>query len=108
MTCSPSLTARSASASPTRRFRASDSTTHGPAMRNGAVPASKCRGMSAFRAGQRRWRFLRTGPLAPVLQRGTDEAGEERVRGHGARLERGVEMEADETWIHGQLDHLNQ
>src|SRR2546428_14181395 len=38
MTCRPSLAARSARPSPTRRLRSSDSTTQGPAMRNGAEP----------------------------------------------------------------------
>src|SRR5438309_8996802 len=111
MTCSPTRAPRAASASPTRRFKASDSTTQGPAMKNGAVPASKCRGMSAFRAGQRRGRFLRAGrglPLAPLLQGGADEAGEQRVGPHGPGLELGMELTADEPRVLGELDHFDQ
>src|SRR5216117_3148294 len=54
MTCSPTFAARSASFSPTRRFRSSDSTTQGPAIRKGEPPPPKCCGMSVAAAGELR------------------------------------------------------
>src|SRR5438093_696988 len=66
MTCSPTFSARSASASPTRRFRSSDSTTQGPAMRKGEAPAPKCCAMSVAATGElRRPLRLSEGRRAP-------------------------------------------
>src|SRR5205807_2647673 len=52
MTWTSSLAPSSASAAPIRRFSWSDSTTHGPAMRNGAAPAAKCCATSVASAGE--------------------------------------------------------
>src|SRR6266404_5296308 len=109
MTCSPSLTARSASASPTRRFRSSDSTTHGPAMRNGEAPPPKCDAISVVTAGElRRRRPLRMGraqtfPGLAVVPRRAHEPGEQRVWPGGSGLELGVELAADEPGMIGKL-----
>src|SRR6185312_16366597 len=112
MTCSPSLTARSASASPTRRFKSSDSTTHGPAMRNGAVPPPKCCAMSVAAAGELRRPLClgegRRAPGAALLARRAHEPGEQRVWPGGSGLELGVELTADEPGMIGKLDHLDQ
>src|SRR5260370_21356449 len=112
MTCSPTLAARSASASPTRRFRASDSTTQGPGMRRGEPPPPKCCGMSVAAAGELR-RPLRLGEGRRVsgptlLARSAYEPGEQGVRPGGSRLQLGVELAADEPGVIGQLDHLDQ
>src|ERR1051326_2464695 len=53
----PSLTASSASASPTRTLRSSDSTTHGPAMRNGLLSEPNRVAMSVRQLGQLARRF---------------------------------------------------
>src|SRR5437879_3827172 len=105
MTCRPSFAPSSASAWPTRRFRSSDSTTHGPAMRNGAPP--KCRPMSVVSAGEPGG-ALRLGDdcsdraLGPVLlARRPHEPGEQRVRPRGAGLELGVELTPDEPRVVG-------
>src|SRR3989454_3908654 len=112
MTCSPTFSARSARASPTRRFRSSDSTTQGPAMRNGDAPAPKCCAMSVAAAGElRRPLRLCEGCRAPgpaVLARRTDEPGEQGVWPGGAGLELGVELAADEPGMVGKVDHLHQ
>src|SRR5712692_6528509 len=112
MPCRPSLSARSASASPTRRFRSSDSTTHGPAMRNGEAPAPKCCAMSVAAAGELR-RPLRLGegrraPGLALLPRRAHEPGEQWVWPGGSGFELGVELAADEPGVIGQLDHLDQ
>src|SRR2546426_2575561 len=93
MTCRPSLAARSARTSPTRRFRSSDSTTQGPAMRNGTDP--KCGVIALFvPAGELGPApDLRPGARVAVLASRADEAGEQRVRPGGARLELGVRSE---------------
>src|SRR5690242_21575191 len=109
MTCTPSLAPSSASASPTRRFRSSDSTTHGPAMRKGAAP--KCTAMSISSRGDlgggggrggggslgRRGGCL--GSLAAALTGRSDEAGEQGVRSRGPGLELRVELAADEPGV---------
>src|SRR3989442_11020888 len=112
MTCRPSFSARSASASPTRRFRSSDSTTHGPAIRKGEPPPPKCCGMSVAAAGELR-RSLRLGdgrraPGAPLLARRAHEPGEQGGRPGGSKLQLRVELAADEPWALVQLDHLDQ
>src|SRR2546425_6442238 len=75
MTCTPSLAARSARPSPTRRFRSSDSTTQGPAMRNGAEP--KCGVIASLvPAGELGPApDLRPGAHVAVLGSRADEAG---------------------------------
>src|SRR2546423_6221457 len=112
MTCTPSFAPRSASASPTRRFTSSDSTTHGPAMRNGEAPASKCCAMSVAAADELR-RPLRLheehrAPGPTVLTRRAHEPCEQGVWPGGSGLELGVELAADEPGVIGQLDHFDQ
>src|SRR6266850_1036795 len=107
MTVMPSLTASSASASPTRTLRSSDSTTHGPAMRNGLFSAANRWGISVGQLGQRaRGRVARM-QLA-VIARGADKAREQRVRAHRPRLELGMKLAPDKPGVVGQLDHLDQ
>src|SRR5882672_6311674 len=112
MTLMPSFTPGSASASPMRTLRSSDSTTQGPAMRNGAVPPPNRSAMSVGQLGQlgggsalgvggARLTFL-------VLERGPHETGEQGVGAHRPRLELRVELAADEPRVIGQLDHLDQ
>src|SRR6266581_1108213 len=114
MTCTPSRAPSSASAPPTRAFKSSDSTTHGPAMRNGAVP--KCCGISVVASGEL-GRSLRVGKggggarggLGAALLAGrAHEPGEQRVRPGGAGLELGVELAAHEPRVIRQLDHLDE
>src|SRR5207248_11706421 len=112
MTWTPSFTPSSATASPIRRFRSSDSTTQGPAMRNGAAPAAKCCATSVASAGELR-RPLGLGgdghaAGAMLLARRAHEPGEQRVRACRARLELRVELAADEPGVIGQLDHLHE
>src|SRR5919201_393256 len=109
MTLMPTLTPSSASASPTRTFRSSVSTTQGPAMRNGlcSLPPPN---LGAISVGQfcqlPRWLSARMQLL--VIERGTYEAREQRMRPHGARLQLGVELAADEPRMFGQLDHFHE
>src|SRR2546423_3241116 len=112
MTGTPSAAPSSARAAPTGRFRSSDSTTHGPAMRNGAVPAAKWRAMSVASAGEP-GRPLglgggRAAAGAMLLARRADEPGEQRVRPRRAGLELRVELAADEPRVIGPLDHLHE
>src|SRR5205823_2692113 len=112
MTWTASLAPSSASAAPIRRFSWSDSTTHGPAMRNGAARAAKCCATSVASAGEL-GRPLGLGegrptPGAMLLARRAHEPGEQRVRPGRARLELGVELAADEPRVIGQLDHLDE
>src|SRR3979490_2368189 len=112
MTCTPSLAPSSASASPTRRFKASDSTTHGPAMRKGAAPGPKCCATSVAAAGELRrplrlseWRRA---PGPALLARRAHEPAEQGVRPRGSGLELGVELAPDEPGVVGELDHFHQ
>src|SRR3990172_5366014 len=105
----PSLDPSSARASPTRRFRSSDSTTQGPAIRNGAAP--KYCAMSV--AGPRQLGgslALRLGgcPAPAVGERRPHEPGEQRMWSRGPRLELGVELAAYEPRVVRELDHLDQ
>src|SRR5689334_6047755 len=102
MTPMPSFTASSASASPTRTLRSSDSTTHGPAMRNGLLSVAN---RSAMRAQRGR---IDARQLLRMRQCRTDKAGEQRVRTHRPRLELGMELAADEPGVVGELDHLDE
>src|SRR2546423_9334813 len=112
MTPIPSLTASSASASPTRTLSASDSTTHGPAMRNGLLSAANlgpppARPMSVRQLGQlarRRGACLEL----PVIDRGAHKPGEQRMGTHRPRLELGMELATDEPRMLRQLDHLDE
>src|SRR5437016_14255623 len=112
MTCRPNAAPSSASAAATRRFRSSDSTTHGPAMRNGAAPpAAKCGATSVASTGELRPLGLGGGGHAPgpmLLARGAHEPREQRVWPRGTGLELGVELAADEPRVVGQLDHLHE
>src|SRR6266699_2925288 len=111
MTTMPSFAPSSASASPTRTLRSSDSTTQGPAMRNGADPPPNFGAMSVGQLGELGGGArVRTGaglPL-PVLEGGTHEAREQRVGTHRPRLELRVELAADEPRVIGQLVHFDQ
>src|SRR2546422_8465390 len=96
MTYTPTFAPSSARASPTRRFKSSDSTTHGPAMRNGDAPPAKCCAMSVAAAGELR-RPLRLGegrgaPCPGVLARRAHEFGEQGGRPGGAGIEPWVEV----------------
>src|SRR5574341_313961 len=107
MTPMPSLTASSASASPIRTLRSSDSTTHGPAMRNGLFSApNRC----AISVGESRQlpRRCRARLLVAVRECGANEPGEQRVWTHGPRLQLGVELAPDEPGMVGQFDHLDE
>src|SRR6266508_6265672 len=102
MTCTPSLALSSASASPICKFRSSDSTTHGPAMRKGADEASKCCVISVVQAGELRaplGRGSRRGPAAPQGPRRADEPGEQGVGARRPGLELRVELAADEPRV---------
>src|SRR6267154_6846700 len=108
MTVMPSLTASSASASPTRTLRSSDSTTHGPAMRNGLLSAANRWAMSVGQLGQRARRGVARTQRRAVIACRADKAGEQRVWTHRPRLELGVELATDEPGVLGQLDHFDQ
>src|SRR5712664_4267458 len=109
MTPIPSWTASSANASPIRTFRSSDSTTHGPPMRNGLLSAANRWDISVGELGQLTRRLGARLELA-TGERCADEAREQRVRAHRARLELGVELAADEPRMTGgrQLNHLDE
>src|SRR4051794_2750069 len=107
MTPMPSLTESSASASPTRTLRSSDSTTHGPAMRNGLLSVPNRGAMSVSQLGQRA-RHIGARMELVVIERRAHETGEQRMRAHGPRLQLGMELAADEPGVIGQLDHLDQ
>src|SRR5579859_3021570 len=107
MTLIPSLTASSASASPTRTLRSSDSTTQGPAMRNGLESAAKRCAMSVRQLGQLPRRFGARAELV-VIDRRADESREQRMRTHRPRLELGMELAADEPRMIGQLDDFDE
>src|SRR6266849_3471565 len=107
MTPMPSLTASSASASPTRTLSSSDSTTQGPAMRNGLLSAANRWAMSVGQLCQRAG-LLRPRMEFAMAQRGADETRKQRVRAHRPRLELGMELAADEPRMLGELDHLHE
>src|SRR2546421_3691492 len=112
MTCTPSFAPSSASASPTRKFSPSDSSTHGPAIRNGVAPPAKCRTISVASGGEP-GRPLglgrsRPGPGAMLLARRPHEAGEQRVRPCRPGLELRMELTSDEPRVIGELDDLDQ
>src|SRR5258706_8523223 len=104
----PSFAPNSASASPTRTLRSSDSTTHGPAMRNGTAPPPNFWAMSVGQLGELSGLRAGAGVLFPVLQRGGYEAREQGVGAHRPRLQLRVELAAHEPGVIGQLDHLDK
>src|SRR5438034_17062 len=111
MTLTPRRAARCASVSPMRRLRSSDSTTHGPAMRNGADPPPPNRwAMSVGELRQLGGRGGLGGPgmAAPVVEGRAHEPPEQRMGAHRPRLELGVELAADEPRMVRQLDDLHQ
>src|SRR5256885_4800276 len=117
MTPIPSLTASSASASPTRTLSSSDSTTHGPAMRNGLLSAANLGAPPAPPVPARPMSVRQLGQLArrrgaclelPVIDRGAYEPGEQRMGTHRPRLELGMELATDEPRMLRQLDHLHE
>src|SRR6266536_4823890 len=103
----PSRAPSSASAWPTRKLRSSDSTTHGPAMRNGADPPANRRAMSVGEPRQLGGgsgcplRVRRPGVAAAVLERRADEPPEQGMGAHRPRFELGVELAADEPRVVG-------
>src|SRR5437870_12427023 len=101
MTPMPSLTASSASASPTRTLSSSDSTTQGPAMRNGLLSAANRWAMELAR------RFGAYVQLL-VIERRAHESGEQPMRAHRTRLQLGMTLTADEPGTIAQLDHFDQ
>src|SRR5882762_11080162 len=102
MTPMPSLSASSASASPTRTLRSSDSTTQGPAMRNGLLSAANRWAMEFAR------RFVAYGQFL-VIERSAHESREQRMRAHRTGLQLGMELAADHPWFIGcQFHHLDQ
>src|SRR5258705_522822 len=103
----PSLTASSASASPTRTLRSSVSTTHGPAIRNGLFSAAN-RGAISVRQLSQFPRRLDARMELVVRDSGAHEARKQRMRAHRARLQLGMELTADEPGMLGQLDHLDE
>src|ERR1051325_11051937 len=103
MTWIASFAPRSARASPTRRFNSSDSTTQGPAIRNGAAP--KCCPMlvaEARQLGRGLEPRLARGPRPPVGARGAHEPPEQRMRPRRPPLELGVEVGADQPTVIAQ------
>src|SRR6266446_9941339 len=101
MTPMPSLSASSASASPTRTLRSSDSTTQGPAMRNGLLSAANRRAMEFARRFVAYVQFL-------VIEGSAHESGEQRMWAHRTGLQLGMKLAADEPRVIGQLDHLDE
>src|SRR5206468_8472084 len=112
MTPMPSLTASSASASPTRTLSSSDSTTQGPAMRNGLPSAANRWAMELARRFGAYVQLLtrRFGAYVQllVIERRAHESGEQRMRAHRTGLQLGMELTADEPGMIGQLDHFDQ
>src|SRR5678816_4124709 len=107
MNGTPSAAAISLSLPATSICSCSDSTTHGPAMRNSGCssPTSKPQSfMSALSSGDL------FGALGLVRQRGVDERLEERMTAPRRRLELRVELDADEPRVHAlrQLDDLGE
>src|SRR6185437_16028122 len=98
--------ARRARCSPTRRLRASLSSTHGPAMRNSAS-RRKSDGTSVRGFDERRRAAIAAAAALAVDCRG-DESGEEGVRPRGPRLELGMELAPDEPGMRRQLDDFDE
>src|SRR5260221_4490119 len=99
MTPMPSFAPNSASASPTRTLRSSDSTTQGPAMRNGAAPPPNFGAMSVGQLGELGRRARGRAALATallVLERRAHEPREQRVGAHRPRLQLRMELAANE------------
>src|SRR3989442_13213163 len=96
MMCMRCLASRSARPSPTRRLRSSDSTTQGPAMRNGAEP--NCGVIASLVPAGELGAAPGFGPGAHVAVLASP-AGEPRGQGvgpRGARLELRAELAAEE------------
>src|SRR5438477_8494851 len=98
---------RRASGGPTRRFSARDARTHGPAMRNSASLRNRTIAASVCCFDQR---ALPGSAFASAtgLGGGGDEAGEQRMRTRGARLQLGMELTANEPRMRLQLDDLDE
>ena len=103
----PSRWPSSASAEPTRTLSSSDSTTQGPAMRNGAANRGGMGSVPDGELGRRGGRLIR-GALPAMLQRRLDEAGEQGMGPGRPGLQLGMELAADIPRVIGQLDHLDQ
>src|SRR5216683_389536 len=107
MTAMPSLRASSASASPTLTLRSSDSTTQGPAMRNGLLSAANRGGISVGELRELAGDCIVWTQL-PMVERGPYESREQRMRAHRPRFQLRMELAADEPGMVGQFDHLDQ
>src|SRR5436190_2608316 len=93
--------------SPTRRFSASVSSTHGPAMRNSASVGKRTIAASVRGFDER---TLSGSALAAAvgLRGGGDEAGEEWMRPRRTRLQLGVELTANKPGVRHELDDLDE
>src|SRR5512133_400367 len=98
--------ANRARCSPTRRLRASLSSTHGPAMRKSAS-RWKCWPTSVGGFDKRSRALLGRVASLPLHGR-RDESGEQRMRARRSRLQLGVELTTDEPRVIRQLDDLDQ
>src|SRR6267143_7135848 len=107
MTAMPSLRASSASASPTLTLRSSDSTTQGPAIRNGLLSAANRGGISVGELRELAGDCIVWTQL-PMFERGPHESREQRMRSHRPRFQLRMELAADEPRMVGQFDHLDQ
>src|SRR6476646_586356 len=93
--------------SPTRRFSASVSSTHGPAMRNSASVGKRTIAASVRGFDERPFSRSTLAAAARLCGSG-DEAGEERMRPRRPRLQLGVELAANEPGMRDELDDLDQ
>src|SRR2546427_12557414 len=107
MTLMPSFTASSANASPTRTLRSSPSTTQGPAMRKGLVSATNRSAISVRQLCQLPRRLGARMELL-VIERGTHEAGEQRMRPHRPRFALRVALAAAGHRRVRQVDQLDE
>src|SRR5215207_6231180 len=110
---------RRARCSATRRFSASSSNWHGPAMRKSASRRNVTAAEALAPCGAATTTSVRRDELRALLAcvaraalgargRGPDEPSEERVRARGARFQLGVELAPDEPRVVAQLHDLNE
>src|SRR5262245_486652 len=107
MTLIPSFTRSSARVSPIWTLRSSDSTTQGPAMRNGPFSAPKRCDMSVRELSQRARGLCARMEIVAVQGR-SHEARKQWMRAHRPRLQLGMELATDEPGMVGQLDHFDE
>src|SRR6476661_3125476 len=82
----------------------SDSTTHGPAIRNKGLSRPASKPQSFMRSSRNRG----LGLAGLVLQSGLDERGKKRMAAAGRRSEFRMKLAADQPRVRRQLDHLAQ